>query len=109
MNKLSEEEKDEIIEHMNSDHPDAVLLYLRHYASLPLSDSGVIEDVDETKIKVMATIQDNDNGGLKTMRVVIPLIRRVESIKEADNLIIPQGLSGLLLRAAEIASGTNGT
>ena len=33
----------------------------------------------------------------------------LESIKEADNLIIPQGLSGLLLRAAEIASGTNGT
>ena len=88
MNKLSEEEKDEIIEHMNSDHPDAVLLYLRHYASLPLSESGVIEDVDETKIKVMATLQDNDNGGLKTMRVVIPLIRRVESIKEAEHVMV---------------------
>ena len=88
MNKLSEEEKDEIIEHMNSDHPDAVLLYLRHYASLPLSESGVIEDVVETKIKVMATIQDNDNGGLKTMRVVIPLIRRVESIKEAEHVMV---------------------
>ena len=88
MNKLTEEEKDEIIEHMNSDHPDAVLLYLRHYASLPLSESGVIEDVDETKIKVMATIQDNDNGGLKTMRVVIPLIRRVESIKEAEHVMV---------------------
>ena len=88
MNKLSEEEKDEIIEHMNSDHPDAVLLYLRHYASMPLSESGVIEDVDETKIKVMATIQDNDNGGLKTMRVVIPLIRRVESIKDAEHVMV---------------------
>ena len=88
MNKLSEEDKDEIIEHMNSDHPDAVLLYLRHYASLPLTESGVIEDVDETKIKVMATIQDNDNGGLKAMRVVIPLIRRVESIKEAEQVMV---------------------
>ena len=87
MNKLSEEEKDEIIEHMNSDHPDAVLLYLRHFASLLLSESGVIEDVDETKIKVMATIEDNDNGGLKTMSVVIPLIRRVESIKEAEHVM----------------------
>ena len=34
MNKLSEDEKDEIIEHMNSDHPDAALLYLKHYACL---------------------------------------------------------------------------
>ena len=55
---------------------------------MPLSESGVIEDVDETKIKVMATIQDNDNGGLKTMRVVIPLIRRVESIKEAEHVMV---------------------
>ena len=94
MKKLSEEEKDEIIEHMNSDHPDAVLLYLRHYASLPLSESGVIEDVDETKIKVMATIQDNDNGGLKTMRVVIPLIRRVESIKEAERVMVEMFFAG---------------
>jgi len=31
----------------------------------------------------------------------------LESIEEAKNLILPQGLSGLLLRAAELATGTS--
>ena len=88
MNKLSEDEKDEIIEHMNSDHPDAVLLYLKHYANLPLSESGVIVDVEESEIKVAATIRDRENGGLKGMTVAIPLIRRVESIKEAEHVMV---------------------
>ena len=88
MNKLSEDEKDEIIGHMNSDHPDAVLLYLKHYANLPLSESGVIVDVEESEIKVKATIQDIDNGGLKGLTVAIPLIRRVESIKEAEHVMV---------------------
>ena len=57
MNKLSEDEKDEIIEHMNSEHPDAVLRYLKNYANLPSSESGVIVDVEENGIKVRATIQ----------------------------------------------------
>ena len=88
MNKLSEDEKDEIIEHMNSDHPDAVLLYLRHYAKLPLSESGVIVDVEENEIKVKATIRNKSSGELKNAMVVIPLIRRAETIKQAENIIV---------------------
>ena len=88
MNKLSEDEKDEVFEHMNSEHPDAVLLYLKHYANLPLSESGVIVDVEENEIKVKATIQGRDSPELKSVMVVIPLIRRVETIKEAEHVMV---------------------
>ena len=93
MNKLSEDEKDEIIEHMNSEHPDAVLLYLKHYANLPLSESGVIVDVEENEIKVKATIQGRDSPELKSVMVVIPLIRRVETIKEAEHVMVEMCLA----------------
>ena len=93
MNKLSEDEKDEIIEHMNSEHPDAVLLYLKHYANLPLSESGVIVDVEENEIKVKATIQGRDSPELKRVMVVIPLIRRVETIKEAEHVMVEMFLA----------------
>ncbi len=93
MNKLSEDEKDEIIEHMNSEHPDAVLLYLKHYANLPLSESGVIVDVEENEIKVKATIQGRDSPELKSVMVVIPLIRRVETIKEAEHVMVEMFLA----------------
>ena len=88
MNKLSQDEKDEIIEHMNSDHPDAVLLYLQHYANLPLSVAGVIQDVSETEIKIVATIQGRDGRERTTMKVVLPLLRRVENIKEAEHVMV---------------------
>jgi hypothetical protein len=93
LNKLSEDEKDEIIEHMNSEHPDAVLLYLKHYANLPLSESGVIVDVEENEIKVKATIQGRDSPELKSVMVVIPLIRRVETIKEAEHVMVEMFLA----------------
>ena len=88
MNKLSEDDKNEIIQHMNSDHPDAVLLYLKHYANLPLSESGVILDVEENEIKVKATIRDKGTAELKSVTVLIPLIRRVETIKEAEHVMV---------------------
>ena len=85
---ISEDDKNEIIQHMNSDHPDAVLLYLKHYADLPLSESGEIVDVEENEIKVKATIQDKGSAELKSVTVVIPLIRRVETIKEAEHVMV---------------------
>ncbi len=88
MNKLSQDEKNEIIAHMNSDHPDTVLLYLRHFANLPLSESGVVEDVDEIEMKIAVTIRDKSDGGLKSVDVVIPLIRRVETVKEAEHVMV---------------------
>ena len=88
MNKLSQDEKNEIVAHMNSDHPDAVLLYLRHFANLPLSESGVVEDVDEIEIKIAVTIRDKSDGGLKSVGVVIPLTRRVETVKEAEHVMV---------------------
>ena len=88
MNKLSQDEKDEIIEHMNSDHPDAVLLYLRHYANLPLSVAGVIQDVSETEIKIVATMQGKNGRERTTMKVVVPLLRRAENIKEAERVMV---------------------
>ena len=73
---------------MNSDHPDAALLYLRHCANLPLSVAGVIQDVSETEIKTLATIQGRDGRERTTMEVVLPLLRRVENIKEAEHVMV---------------------
>ena len=88
MNKLSQDEKDEIIEHMNSDHPDAVLLYLQQYANLPLSVAGVIQGVSETEIKIVATMQGRDGRERTMMKVVLPLLRRVGNIKEAEHVMV---------------------
>ena len=88
MNKLSQDEKDEIIEHMNSDHPDAVLLYLQNYANLSLSAAGVIQDVSETEIKIIATMQGRHDHERTTMKVVSPLLRRVENIKQAEHVMV---------------------
>jgi hypothetical protein len=88
LNKLSQDEKDEITEHMNSDHPDTVLLYLQHYANLPLSVAGVIQDVSETEIKIAANMQGRDGRERTTMKVVLPLLRRVENIKEAEHVMV---------------------
>ena len=93
MKKLSEDDKDGIIEDMNSDHPDAVLLYLRHYAKLPFSESGVIVDGEEHEIKVKATIRNKSSGELKNAMVVIPLIRRVETIREAEHVMVEMFLA----------------
>ena len=93
MNKLSEDEKDEVFEHMNSEHPGAVLRYLKNYANLPSSESGVIVDVEENEIKVKATIRNKNSGELKSAMVVIPLIRRVETIKEAEHVMVEMFLA----------------
>ena len=73
---------------MNSDHPDAALLYLRHCANLPLSVAGVIQDVSETEIKIVATMKGRDSRERTTMKVVLPLLRRVENIKEAEHVMV---------------------
>ena len=88
MNKLSQDGKDEIIEHMNFDHPDAVLLYLRHYANLPLSFAGAIQGVSETEIKIIATMQGRHAHEWTTKKVVLPLLRRVENIKQAEHVTV---------------------
>lgn len=47
MQKIEPEVRAEIIEHMNSDHPDAVLAYLHHFAGMREAESAQIIDVDD--------------------------------------------------------------
>ena len=88
MGCIDKTQKDEITEHMNSDHPDTVLLYLQHYANLPLSVAGGIQDVSETEIKIAANMQGRDGRERTTMKLVLPLLRRVENIKEAEHVMV---------------------
>ena len=43
---------------------------------------------DEIEIKIAVTIRDKSDGGLKSVDVVIPLIRRVETVKEAEHVMV---------------------
>ncbi len=86
--KLTPEEKIEIIDHMNSDHADAVLLYLHHYAGLPGSIKGVLDEVTETEITITATIQENEGKTSRNDIVKVPLLRRVNNIKEAEHVMV---------------------
>ena len=59
-----------------------------HYANLPLSVAGVIQDVSESEIKIVATKQGTDGRDRTTMKVVLPLLRRVGNIKEAEDVMV---------------------
>ena len=59
---LSEEEKTEIIDHMNSDHADAVLTYVHFFGDREMALSASLTSVTEERMHI-SMICDDGNGG----------------------------------------------
>ena len=59
---LSDEEKAEIIDHMNSDHADAVLTYVHFFGNREDALSASLTSVTEEKMHI-SLICDDGNGG----------------------------------------------
>ena len=73
---LSDEEKAEIIDHMNSDHADAVLTYVHFFGNREDALSASLTSVTEEKMHI-SMICDDGEGGQTKEAVVIDLSRRI--------------------------------
>ena len=84
---LSDEEKAEIIDHMNSDHADAVLTYVHFFGNREDALSASLTSVTEEKMHI-SMICDDGEGGQTKEAAVIDLSRRVGNIKEAERVMV---------------------
>ena len=79
---LLRHEIDEIVNHMNNDHSDAVLTYVHHYAGVVEATSATLDKVDEETMWISADVE-----GVLTDHE-IPLSKRVANIKEAEKVMV---------------------
>ena len=87
MPKIDPKVRAEIIEHMNSDHPDAVLAYLHHFAGMREAESAQIIDVDDT---AMLIERDHVDGATpnKDNLVEVALSEPISNIKDAERVMV---------------------
>ena len=87
MPKIEPEVRAEIIEHMNSDHPDAVLAYPHHFAGMREAESAQIIDVDDT---AMLIERDHVDGATpnKDNLVEVALSEPISNIKDAERVMV---------------------
>ena len=85
---LSEEEKPEIIDDMNSDHADAVLTYVHFFGNREDAFSASLTSVTEEKMHINMICDDGEGGQAKEEAIVIDLSRRVGNIKEAERVMV---------------------
>ena len=84
---LSDEEKAEIIDHMNSDHADAVLTYVHFFGNRDDALSASLTSVTEEKMHI-SMICDDGEGSQTKEAIAIDLSRRVGNIKEAERVMV---------------------
>ena len=87
MSKIDPEVKAEIIEHMNDDHPDAVLAYVHHFAGLRDAENAQIIDVSATSMLIE---RDHGDGAEpnKDNLVEVPLSEPISDIKDAERVMV---------------------
>ena len=88
-------EIEEIISHMNSDHSDAVLTYVHHYAGSVEAKNATLDKVNEETMWISADI-----GGVRK-DLEIPLSKRISNIKEAENVMVEMVFSARAQMATE--------
>ena len=92
---LLPEEIEEIISHMNSDHSDAVLTYVHHYAGISEATSATLDKVNEETMWISADVE----GVRKD--IAIPLSKRISNIKEAEHVMVEMVFSARAQMAKE--------
>ena len=92
---LLPEEVEEIISHMNSDHSDAVLTYVHHYAGIAGATDATLDKVNEETMWISADVE----GVRKDLQ--IPLSKRISNIKEAEHVMVEMVFSARAQMAKE--------
>ena len=87
MSTIDPEVKAEIIEHMNDDHPDAVLAYIHHFAGMLDAANAQIVDVSETSILIERD-HDDETPPNKDNFVEVALPEPISNIKEAERVMV---------------------
>tara|TARA_Y200000002_G_scaffold76216_1_gene59845 strand:- start:198 stop:506 length:309 start_codon:yes stop_codon:yes gene_type:complete len=87
LSKIDREVRAEIIEHMNSDHPDAVLAYLHHFAGLREAESAQIIDVNDTSMLIERDHGDGTTPN-KDNLVEVALSEPISNIKDAERVMV---------------------
>ena len=87
MPTIDPEVKAEIIEHMNDDHPDAVLAYIHHFAGMADAANAQIIDVSETSILIERDHGDGTPPN-KDNFVEVALPESISNIKEAERVMV---------------------
>ena len=87
MSTIDPEVKAEIIEHMNDDHPDAVLAYIHHFAGMLDAENAKIVDVSDT---TMLIERDHGDGTPpnKDNFVEVALSEPISNIKDAERVMV---------------------
>ncbi len=87
--RLSSQEIDEIIQHMNQDHTDSLLLYARHFGKCrEASRATLVEVTGKT-----CTLHIEEPAGRKS--VIIRFKRPVNTIKEAEIVMVEMHFDAL--------------
>jgi len=73
-----------IIKHMNEDHGDSCLVYLRHYAKLPNATKGELKDMSSEGLTIDATLED---GEVKA-GVFVPFTRQLEKASDIRPIVV---------------------
>ena len=92
---LLPEEVQEISSHMNSDHSDAVLTYVHHYAGIAGATDATLDKVNEETMWISADVE----GVRKDLQ--IPLSKRISNIKEAEHVMVEMVFSARAQMAKE--------
>lgn len=71
-----------MIAHMNEDHADSVLAYVRHFGARPEASAARLLDVTPTDMCIEATTPDGEE------RLTIPFDHRLESSHDAHMTMI---------------------
>jgi hypothetical protein len=87
LSKIDPEVRAEIIEHMNSDHPDAVLAYLHHFAGMREAESAQIIDVNDTSMLIERDHGDGTTSN-KGNLVEVALSEPISNIKDAERVMV---------------------
>ena len=80
---------------MNSDHSDAVLTYVHHYAGISEAMSATLDKVNEETMWISADVE----GVRKDIE--IPLSKRISNIKEAEHVMVEMVFSARAQMAKE--------
>lgn len=73
---------DRICKHMNDDHADAVVLYVRHYGNLPEASSAHMLSIDAEGMELLAQVHGQEQP------VRVPFASPLKDAKEAHVVLV---------------------
>ncbi|KAF8711035.1 integral membrane protein, partial [Rhizoctonia solani] len=80
--------KDRIIQHMNKDHQDSLVDYLRFYANIPAQEASTAKLVDINNDGMTFTVTNVAKNGSPSRSVVVPINPPIDSLMQARERLV---------------------